>query len=173
MANMSHELRTPMNAILGLGQLLVELELADPAGDYAARIFGSSQAMLALLNDILDHSKIEANRVVLERRSFALRDVVERSTGLFIERAEAKGVALRVVLADDLPAVVLGDALRLGQVLNNFLGNAVKFTARGQIELRVDRVAADDDGDLILRFAVRDSGIGVAKEALEKLFEPF
>ncbi|MCA9659251.1 MAG: CHASE domain-containing protein, partial [Myxococcales bacterium] len=172
-ANMSHELRTPMNAILGLGQLLVELELADPAGDYAARIFGSSQAMLALLNDILDHSKIEANRVVLERRSFALRDVVERSTGLFIERAEAKGVALRVVLADDLPAVVLGDALRLGQVLNNLLGNAVKFTARGQIELRVDRVAADDDGDLILRFAVRDSGIGVAKEALEKLFEPF
>jgi len=172
-ANMSHELRTPMSALIGLGQLLEDMELPPRAQDYVSLIRSSSQTMLALLNDILDHSKIEANRIELEERPFHLEEVIMRSLALFSARAESKGLALAAEIDDDVPQELCGDALRLGQVLNNLLGNAVKFTERGQIRLHVELSDADQDSTAVLRVTVHDTGIGIAAGDLESLFEPF
>ncbi|NHN37742.1 response regulator [Pseudomaricurvus alcaniphilus] len=177
-ANMSHEIRTPMNAILGFSQLLAEQELPDQARDYSKRILSSSRALLGLLNDILDHAKVEANRLELECKEFDLEETITRSLDLFAIEAHDKGLQLYLDLAPDLPVSLQGDALRLEQVINNLLGNAVKFTERGEILIAVS-LAADTDSETsappvtTLRFSVKDTGIGVSAAQIPSLFQPF
>ncbi len=167
LASMSHELRTPLNGILGFAELL-ELEVTDEAqSGYARTIKESGHHLLDLLNDLLDLSKIEAGRMELARQPVNLRELIEDLTTLHRAHAEAKGLALHSELADDLPGLVLGDATRLRQILNNLLNNAVKFTEAGSITL----AAAARGGRLVV--SVRDTGCGIPEEAHQLVFEKF
>ncbi len=172
LAFMSHELRTPLTGMTGMTDLVLEGTLAPEQREYLMHARGSADQLMALVNDVLDLSKLEAERVELEYAPFALRDTLESAMHTITPRAHGKGLELLVHLADDLPDTVLGDALRLRQVLVNLLGNAVKFTADGSITLTVAGAPAAD-GTLELQVDVRDTGIGIAPEHLERLFEPY
>jgi PAS domain S-box-containing protein len=172
LANVSHEIRTPMNAIIGLSQLGLD-ETRDPGmQDYLRKIFGASRSLLAILNDILDYSKIEAGRMQVERTEFRLDEVLASTLELYRSGAEAKGVALTLDIAADVPLRLLGDPLRLGQVLNNLVGNAVKFTAGGSVAIAARLLARDGDCARI-ELSVSDDGIGIPPEQLHHLFQPF
>ena len=173
LANMSHEIRTPMNAIIGLTHLL-QRDVADPsAQDRLGKIAFSAQHLLHVINDILDFSKIEAGHLSLSEQSFAPREMVEQAISLLQEKAEAKGLRLRVELAAELPPTLYGDSLRLGQALLNYLGNAIKFSTQGEIlvSLAVDRELGPQR--VLLRLSVRDQGIGIEPAQLSRLFQPF
>ncbi|MDD3528548.1 MAG: PAS domain S-box protein [Gallionellaceae bacterium] len=172
LANMSHEIRTPMNAILGLTQLVLDGPLPPRQADLLRKALGSGRALLGILNDILDYSKIEADRLGVDQRPCSVEQVLREVADLFSARIEEKGLELFLDIDPELPTTVLGDPLRLTQVLNNLVGNAVKFTDRGEIHIKVD-VASGDAESLHLRFAVRDTGIGLSKEQLGLLFQPF
>ena len=172
LANMSHEIRTPMNAIIGMSRLCQETDLSPRQRDYLGKIRGASESLLGIINDILDLSKIEAGKLELESAAFRLNDVFDRVADLVTAKAEEKGLALRLPQVD--PALVLqGDSLRLGQVLWNLVGNAVKFTERGQVSLELEQLEEERDDCLRLRFSVRDSGIGMSAEQINALFQPF
>jgi len=172
LANMSHEVRTPMNAILGMCGLGLTLDPAPRLRDYLGKIQDASHALLAILNDVLDFSKIEAERLDLEAEPFQMERVLTQVAALFQASALEKGLTLNCVTAADIPAVLIGDARRLGQVLINLVGNAIKFTERGGIEVSVQSVRRQGVA-LRLRFTVRDSGIGIDPAQLERLFQPF
>ncbi|RLJ62645.1 PAS domain-containing protein [Sulfurisoma sediminicola] len=172
LANVSHEIRTPMNAIIGLSQLGLD-EARDPGmQDYLRKIFGASRSLLAILNDILDYSKIEAGRMQIERTEFRLDEVLESTLELYRSGAEAKGVALTLDIAADVPLRLLGDPVRLGQILNNLVGNAVKFTGSGSVGIGA-RLQGRDGECARLELSVTDSGIGIAPDQLRHLFQPF
>jgi two-component system sensor histidine kinase/response regulator len=171
LANMSHEIRTPMNAIVGLTHLLRREVGAGPVADRLARIDGAAQHLLAIINDILDLSKIEAGRLELEQVDFELEAVIGRVVELVADRVRAKGVEL-VVDTGHLPGRLHGDPTRLSQALLNLLNNASKFTERGSIVLRCERLPPDGQG-LLARFEVSDTGIGIEPEHLPRLFRPF
>ena len=171
LANMSHEIRTPMNAIVGLTHLLRREVGQGPVAERLARIDGAAQHLLAIINDILDLSKIEAGRLALEQVDFSLDAVIGRVVELVADRVRAKGVEL-VVDTDHLPDQLYGDPTRLLQALLNLLNNASKFTEHGSIVLRCERVGEDERG-LLVRFEVCDTGIGIAPEHLQRLFQPF
>jgi signal transduction histidine kinase/DNA-binding response OmpR family regulator len=172
LANMSHEIRTPMNAIIGLTQLVLGTALKETQRDYLVKVQSSSKAMLSLLNDILDYSKIEAGKVTLEQEEFSPEETIENVGNLFSVRAEEAGLDLFYEIDRDLPQRLIGDSLRLTQVLNNLVGNAIKFTAKGEIVIGV-QLASRDDSHVLLRFSVKDTGIGLTPEQRGRLFASF
>ena len=172
LANMSHEIRTPMNAIIGLTHLLVD-DIQEPSAQaQLQRVTEAAHHLLQILNDVLDLSKIEAGRLTLERIDFSPHRIVEQTIGLLAERAQAKGLVLVRDIALDVPERLLGDPLRLGQVLVNFVGNAIKFSGRGRVTIRV-YVAEQDADAVVLGFEVEDQGIGLSAEQQSRLFQPF
>ena len=174
LANMSHEIRTPMNAVIGLAHLLLKGDLTGKQRDYIARIHGAAKMLLGLINDVLDFSKIEAGQMALEETEFSLDDVLNNVSSVLLHRAQEKGLELQYVVEPDVPASLLGDPLRLAQVLVNLIGNAVKFTASGSISIFVRRAATERTGDVIrLEFDVQDSGIGMTAEQQRNLFQAF
>jgi PAS domain S-box-containing protein len=172
LANMSHEIRTPMNAILGLNHLLLR-ELTDPRSqDRLRKVAEAATHLLHIIDDILDLSKIEAGRLTLEAQPFALSQAIDHCFSLLGERARAKGLRLVRAIDPGVPRELVGDPLRLGQVLLNFVGNAIKFSESG--EIRVSATLDEDLGDTVrLRLAVRDQGIGLSKEEQGRLFQAF
>ncbi len=172
LANMSHEIRTPLNAINGLTLLTLKTGLLPRQQDYLRKIQTSSQHLLGVINDILDFSKIESGKLGIEQTEFELDAVLDHIADLFGERAAAKGLELLIEVAEEVPRYLTGDPLRLEQVLINYTNNALKFTERGQIEIRVGVIERDASG-LLLHVAVRDSGIGLNETLRGKLFQSF
>jgi two-component system, sensor histidine kinase len=172
LANMSHEIRTPMNGILGMSELLSETRLSEEQHSFVAAIRGSADNLLAIINDILDLSKIESGKLELSPTVFALRDWIRGPMELLAARAAQKRIALCCDVAAAVPDRLIGDPLRLQQVLLNLLGNALKFTEVGAVGLEVS-AEPSTSGDVLLKFEVKDTGIGIPPEKQESIFQAF
>ncbi len=172
LSNMSHEIRTPMNSIIGMAHLVLKTELSPKQRDYIGKIQYSSQHLLDLINDILDFSKIEADKIVIEALDFQLGSMIADMSSQIEHSATAKGLALLIDIDPRLSEPLLGDPLRLRQILLNYIGNAIKFTPLGKITVRV-RLLEEEADNLLLRFEVQDTGIGMNEAAMAQLFQPF
>jgi signal transduction histidine kinase/HPt (histidine-containing phosphotransfer) domain-containing protein len=172
LANVSHELRTPMNAILGMIDLALRNDLSYTVRDYLSTARESADLLLGLLNNLLDSAKIASGHLELEVAPLNIRQVLDQTARVLAARAGEKGLAFHCAKPDDLPDAVLGDKLRLRQVLLNLGGNAVKFTERGEVAIEA-RIESLDRGEACLKFAVRDTGVGISQEDLNRIFNPF
>ncbi|MEW6370728.1 MAG: response regulator [Pseudomonadota bacterium] len=172
LATMSHEIRTPMNGVLGMAEMLLGTELSEAQRNYTRLVKRSGEHLLVIINDILDFSKIEAGKLTIEYINFNLWDLLEDIHTVYTPQAQAKGIALDFDIANDIPVAICGDPNRLRQIMANLLGNAIKFTEQGRIDARV-RIASEDSQAVMLRFEVRDTGIGISREARSRIFEAF
>lgn len=169
LATMSHEIRTPMNGILGMAQLLNDTELSKKQDNYIKTILGSGQALLTVLNDILDYSKIEAGKLEIESVSYNVRRLVDETAAMFALKAAEKNLYYNVIVAPGVPIKIKGDPTRVRQIITNFLSNAFKFTEEGKILLVLER----DEASNSLKFEVRDTGIGIPPNKIDHVFEEF
>lgn len=172
LSNMSHELRTPLNAIVGFTDLTLKTDLSTKQLNYLSKIKVLSQTLLGLISDILDLSKIEAGKLELEMAIFDLGEVMKNAENQVATKIQEKGLTLNCSIDEDVPMNLRGDSLRLGQIINNLVSNAVKFTAKGSVDIHV-KMLENDGNDVVLEFSVRDTGIGMSESQINKLFQPF
>jgi PAS domain S-box-containing protein len=172
LANMSHEIRTPMNAIVGMAQLISETELNEKQKKYIDSIRFASDNLLALINDVLDLSKLEAEKIDFEKIPFSIKEVIEKLVEIMRHKIDEKGLSIELIVDAKLPEVLIGDPFRLNQIIMNLLSNSVKFTKKGGIKIELT-IENETEKDVNIRFDVTDTGIGISKENITKVFEHF
>ncbi|MDD2897941.1 MAG: response regulator [Desulfuromonadaceae bacterium] len=173
LANISHEIRTPMNGIIGMAFLALKTSLDSKQRDYITKISLSAESLLSIINDLLDFSKIEAGKLGFEAIDFSLSDVFDQVGDLIAMKSDEKGLEVMFSISPEIPHVLVGDPIRLGQILNNLVNNAVKFTERGEVVVSVVPVSLVHEGMISLYFEVRDTGIGMSEEQIERIFTAF